>query len=1037
MRPWFAPLLIISLLTGCAQPHPSDYVGGGGVHSGDAVSLGKNASGETCNQLPGEAPDTVAVFCGSWEQPAARVRTIELDRAIQTSGDSTSGHHAPSSAATPMQVATSSPWRDAIDLRFICDAPAATSILGDMQAALLQCRRRIGGWPQVALVAASGNILYQADGILPTLEVMERAIGVLSGRINAPTAALPQSAADRLIASQLAAHAFSAGDVGEYQRLMSLGARANLAEDFAAAETAYRAALALQQKMLGHNDPDTVTALMHLALQVSDRGRFAEADALFRQAELLAPRASDKAAVARLYHYRALNALNQGHDDQALSLLAQAERAYAALVPPDALQGTPAAARVQLASSGDFPPLPSERLMTDPTAQSALMGLIETRRYRAIVLRRMGRMPESEAAITSAQSVAHANQISVPLVAARLTRTSATTDDARGEQGLADSGLSLSRQNFIQVVPQTRPVAVTALLQAGVAAKRGDAVRVLALCRLGATLLRDLHAGVNPTLLEPCLGTYAAEAGRRAGDRQALLAEMFETAELAQDSITSREIGEAAVRLAANARDPKVGEAIRRRQDAEDKLADLYRQRDALAGNAPPGAIPLGLSATLADVDKQITDAQANLADADAALQIAAPNYGQLVQQVVPARDALAALGPDEALAAITLTPHGGWTFVLRTGAIDAAPIKGDAASITVLVKRLRASIEPQSEALPAFDTATAQALYDATLGPVTARLAGVKALVVAPSGALLSLPFALLLTGPAPPNDLADAPWLIRQMTVTHVPSAANFLALRKAGASRAPQPWFGFGGFHPVTLVQAQATFPGAACAESARLFASLPILPFAKRELDAARVLLGGAPADELLDAAFTSDAVRRIALKNYRILHFATHALLPAELRCQNEPAIVTSAPARAPSASGALLTAGEVTGLDLDADAVILSACNTGGPGSSTGGESLSGLARAFFFAGARSLLVTHWSINDQSSAFLVADTLRRLAAGRDGGLAGALQAAQLGIINRAGKDLPANLAHPFYWAPFALIGEGRSGAGGGATRGGV
>ena len=203
MRSWLTPLAIMSMLVGCAQPHPSDYVGGGGVHSGNAVSLGKNASGEICNQLPGEAPDTVAVFCGSWEQPAARIRTV---------GD----------AATPMQVATSSPWRDTIELRFICDAPVATSILGDMPAALMHCRRRIGGWPQVALVASSGNRIYQADGILPTLDVTERAIGVLSGRIDAPTVALPQSAADRLIASQLAARAFSAGDVGEYQRLRSL-----------------------------------------------------------------------------------------------------------------------------------------------------------------------------------------------------------------------------------------------------------------------------------------------------------------------------------------------------------------------------------------------------------------------------------------------------------------------------------------------------------------------------------------------------------------------------------------------------------------------------------------------------------------------------------------------------------------------------------------------------------------------------------------------------------------------------------------------
>jgi CHAT domain-containing protein len=505
-----------------------------------------------------------------------------------------------------------------------------------------------------------------------------------------------------------------------------------------------------------------------------------------------------------------------------------------------------------------------------------------------------------------------------------------------------------------------------------------------------------------------------------------LLAQMFETAELAQDSVTSREIDEAAARLAANSRDPRVADAIHRRQNADERLAELYRQRDALAANAPPGSVRPGGATSPADLDRQIVEAQAELADSDGALQTASPNYGQLVQQVVPAADVLAALGPDEALAAIVLTPHGGWSFLLRAGAIDAAPSKGDSASITALVKRVRASIESPSGTLPKFDTAAAQALYEATLAPVGGRLAGVKVLVVAPTGALLSLPFAVLLTGPAQPSGLADAPWLIRQMTVTHVPSAANFLALRKAGSSHAAHPWFGFGGFHPVTLAQAEASFPGAACAGSARDLASLPPLPSAQRELDAARALLNASPSDELLNAAFTAEAVRHMPLKNYRILHFATHALLPAELRCQNEPAIITSAPLGARDASGTMLSASDIVGLDLDANAVILSACNTGGPGISSGGESLSGLARAFFFAGARSMLVTHWSISDQTSAFLVADTLRRFSSGEEAGLGGALRAAQLGILARAGKDLPADLAHPFHWAPFALIGESKS-----------
>src|SRR5271167_993983 len=126
MRSWLPPLAVLLLLAGCAKPQPSAYVGGAAAAGTEGVSLGTNASGENCNQLPGNAPDTVAVFCGTWQQPAA---TILSDGAYGT--------------ASPMNVATSGTWRDTIDLRFACDAPVAASILGDAQAAVLQCRRRI------------------------------------------------------------------------------------------------------------------------------------------------------------------------------------------------------------------------------------------------------------------------------------------------------------------------------------------------------------------------------------------------------------------------------------------------------------------------------------------------------------------------------------------------------------------------------------------------------------------------------------------------------------------------------------------------------------------------------------------------------------------------------------------------------------------------------------------------------------------------------------------------------------------------------
>jgi CHAT domain-containing protein len=392
---------------------------------------------------------------------------------------------------------------------------------------------------------------------------------------------------------------------------------------------------------------------------------------------------------------------------------------------------------------------------------------------------------------------------------------------------------------------------------------------------------------------------------------------------------------------------------------------------------------------------------------------------------VVPVKDVFAALHPNEAFAAITLSDEDGWVFLLRNGTVTVSKIDAGLKQVAELVRRVRAGIELTTSGLPTFDIADAQKLYQITLGGVGKELEGVKALVVAPAGPLLSLPFEVLLTGPAEASNLAAAPWLVRRFTLAHVPAPSNFVSLRKiAAGSRASRPWFGFGDFRPVTLAQAERTFSGPGCIESAKLLASLPPLPYARKELDAARALLGADASDMLLGPAFTVDAVLKARLKDYRILQFSTHALLPSELRCQSEPAIITSAPPNATSASGALLTATSVVGLDLDADLVILSACNSGGPGGTTAGESLSGLARAFFYAGARSLEVTHWSVNDQVAAFLVADTLRRIRESPNIGIAAALRDAQVAMLGEAGKGLPADIAHPFFWAPFAVIGEG-------------
>ncbi len=181
-----------------------------------------------------------------------------------------------------------------------------------------------------------------------------------------------------------------------------------------------------------------------------------------------------------------------------------------------------------------------------------------------------------------------------------------------------------------------------------------------------------------------------------------------------------------------------------------------------------------------------------------------------------------------------------------------------------------------------------------------------------------------------------------------------------------------------------------------------------------------MLNAGPDAELIGKAFTAAAVTRLPLKQYRILHFAAHGLLPTDLACQSQPAIVTSAPADAADAAGALLTAAQIEQLDLDAELVILSACNSGGPSGKSSGESMSGLARSFFAANARALLISHWSLADNVPTVLVPEALQNLKTQSGLGIAGALRVAQLRWLATQG----APNAHPYFWGALAVFGEG-------------
>jgi CHAT domain-containing protein len=198
------------------------------------------------------------------------------------------------------------------------------------------------------------------------------------------------------------------------------------------------------------------------------------------------------------------------------------------------------------------------------------------------------------------------------------------------------------------------------------------------------------------------------------------------------------------------------------------------------------------------------------------------------------------------------------------------------------------------------------------------------------------------------------------------------------------------------------------------------SLPQLPETADELNSVAQQLGAAPNDIHLGSEASVAAVKHAALADYRIVYFATHGLVAGDVRGIAEPALALTIPPQPMAADNGLLTASDVAQLKLNADWVVLSACNTIA-GDRPGAEALSGLARAFFYSGARALLVTHWSVASDSATRLTTATFENLKAQPAIGRAEAIRRAMLAYI--ADTSAPRN-AYPAVWGPFQIIGEG-------------
>jgi CHAT domain-containing protein/tetratricopeptide (TPR) repeat protein len=998
------PLLLA--LSACA--------GGGETPAAPQASgpAGRTTGNEECawRQAGSPGAPTYEIICGAWRDASARV----------VGGPAVAG------PAALMQAVAAGGWREELNARAVCEAPTTTRILGDVDAVAMQCRRRNGGVPHLALAASVGGRTWFADGVAPSLPAMEATIAALSGRSVPAT-----SSADRGALLALAARGnFGTGDIQRYQNLMRVGAYNNIEENFVAAEDAFRDALALHQRLFGADNPEQVDALVHLALQISNQGRHDEADAMFVRADRLAPQAADPMLRARMDHYRAAHYVNRRDTAKATAELEQAEAAYVRAEPRVAqLAATsrrPTGTGVQARPSRGGDPrerstLSESAVALDPNVQLAAYGLADVWRVRAMVAQRAGDCVLARDWAQRAEALQEASGIDPAGARWRARRVAARAAACESQFAVAAADAGQASRGLRDAIGEKTPTA-RGLLDAGAYLDAtDDNAAALSRFREGAAILRARQATAASDSVFAYLDAIGESIRRQPGAAPELAREMFEAMQLLAGGNTSAFIAQAAVRLGAG------NERVRDLQEASARLSELYIRRDA--------AQTTGATAeALGRIDQEIAGLERARGESEAAVQAALPNYSQLVASAfAPAADVIAALGRGEGLLAIALGPTHGHAVLLRGigdgGTATAWRVTLSRREAETRVAALRRTLEPGADGqLAPFDLAAAHALYRDLLGPGARALNSVSSLTIASSGALASLPFAALVTKPsAGSNEAAwrDAAWLVRDMALAYVPSAQSFLTLRRnARASDAPNRYAGFGAFQPPPREAIRRSLPGAACVRDADAVASLGALPLSGPEVRLAGRRLN-ADASVRLGPAFTRNSVLQGGLDRYRIVHLAAHALLPTELACLNQPAILASAPAGG-DGRGALITAEDIVGLRLNADLVVLSACNTAGPDGRNAGEAFSGLARAFFFAGTRGLIATHWAVADESTALLMLNTVLAVADGQPGPQA--LRAQQVQMLAEAGQgESPGRWAHPFYWAPFVFAGTAVAG----------
>lgn len=986
-------------------------------------SIGRNVNGEACTAQ------------NNLNDPGLADRSFDRSYALNCGSATASRSLGAIRVLTNSQAA-----RKAVEQTMECAAPQKVTLKAIGAAEAMLCNDKVLGLRTLMLKVTQGRRVYYGNAALSMAGPLENGLAIASGasRISNDVDSVFRSSIDTAKLAQPTdpydgvsqEFAFNA------RNALQQGIRFNVQGLHAEASRVLNDALS----RLGNDEATDLLGELELEAGLADSniGFFESAAAHFKRGEGALVTAADPVLQRKISTYQALNELNQRNFPEVVNQLSRVDTGTVQTSMPlsdpviiaSLNQGGSALGRAAAAIGANG---------TSALTQVVINAQVNWARSAALLL--MGNVAGAEAALGQARrefAVIQNGPIEktqVRWLEARIERQAgriaARKRDWVGSINAFDASLTALRDAQSLVGSGGGPEVIeTQLERADILTRQGAdrsaVVREYA-AAVDAIIASGLSGKIQPGTLEPYLALISG--GAEGTTDPTIVEQYFKAVQSVGEPAIARQVSQLQSVVSS---DPALAAQIRER-------ADLSQELTAIRFQITQGAAGVDVVA----LEKRRDALQTRFQQLDDALA-SNDRFRTTDDRPASVSDIQSILGEGEVYFKLTTAKSRAFGLIIGKRDSIVYQVATPVARVSQIAADVRKSIDGQAEgsrALPAFKVGAAYSLFAMIAGPAPDRLANAARVISDPSGPLQRLPISVLVVDRDSAIRFAQRPkgstqgysqvaFFASRAEISTALSPRSFINVRKLAPSQAPHPFLGLGE-HQTPSAQRLAAFGSRrtnfGCVfDTENMSYSYNIAqPISREEIVRAASAIGDPNATEITGAAFNDSAIeQRTDLNQYKVLHFATHGLQEGDwAACRKAPpALVTSL---GDGDSDGLMSFDEIAALNLDANLVFLSACNTEAgvsdedlarlSGKEEKGASLEGLVRAFLAANARAVVATYWEASESDGTNRLIETF--YATGRSQSIGTSLRDGQRLLIS------DPRYSHPFFWAPYFIVGD--------------